>query len=200
MSHVLVESERLLIRRPEEEDARALERVFCDPAVMRHLGGTWTPKKVAEALREWREEWGVDNRSYGVLLKKDTSEPIGTAGFTENAIPGEPGLDLSWFVLPEHQRQGFATEITNELLRFAFDDLGAERVVAETHPENPASNRVLERLHFECLGERQHRYDYLPGFERQLLWELTRDGAAGRGGLTREGGAWLTPPRRHGGV
>jgi ribosomal-protein-alanine N-acetyltransferase len=101
---------------------------------------------------------------------------IGTAGFTEDTIPGESGLELSWFVLPEHQGQGYATEITDELLRFAFEGLGAERVVAETHPENPASNRVLEKLGFVCLGERHHKYDYLPGFETQVFWELVRGG------------------------
>jgi ribosomal-protein-alanine N-acetyltransferase len=180
---VLVESDRLLIRRPEEGDGGGLERLFCDPAMMRHLGGTWTADKVADALQEWREGWGVDNCWYGVLMRKDALGAIGTAGFTENTIPGEAGLELSWFVVPEHQRQGFATEITDELLRFAFDGLGAERVVAETHPGNPASNRVLEKLRFVCLGERRHTYDYLPGFDRQVLWELT--GASWRQGAPR---------------
>ena len=172
---VLVESQRQLIRRPEAGDCRSLERVFCDPAMMRYLGGAWTASKVAEALQEWREDWGVDKRWCGILQRKDTLQAIGTAGITENTIPGEPGLELSWFVLPEHQRQGFASEITEELLRFAFDGLGAERVVAETHPDNPASNRVLEKLGFKCLGERHHSYDYLPGFDAQVLWEATRE-------------------------
>jgi RimJ/RimL family protein N-acetyltransferase len=142
---------------------------------MHFLGGAWTPDQVARALQEWREDWGIDNRWYGILLTKDTGEPIGTAGITEDTIPGEPGLELSWFVLPGYQRQGYATEITVELLRFAFDELGAERVLAETHPQNPGSNRLLEKLDFECLGERYHQYDYLPGFETQVLWGLTRE-------------------------
>ena len=184
---VLVESDRQLIRRPEEGDRRGLERVFCDPVMMRYLGSAWTTNKVAEALQEWHDDWGVDNRWYGVLLRKGTLEAIGAAGVMENTIPGEPGLELSWFVLPEHQRQGFATEITHELLHFAFDGLGAERVVAETHPENPASNRVLEKLRFQCLGERRHSYDYLPGFDTQVLWELTR-------GSWRQGTSWASRP------
>lgn len=142
--------------------------------MMRYLGGTWNPEQVAESLQEWRREWGINNRWYGVLLRKDTLEIIGTAGFTENTIPGEPGLELSWFVLPEYQKQGFECEITNELLHFAFDILGAERGLAETHPENLTVNRVLKKLGFQCLGERHHSYDYLPGFETQALWELTR--------------------------
>lgn len=174
MGNILVESERVLIRRPEEGDARILERIFCDPEMMRYLGGPWTPEKVTEALREWQEEWGVENRWYGILQRKDNGEPIGTAGITENTVSDEPGLELSWFVVPGQQRQGFSTEITRALLVFAFEGLGAERVVAETHPDNPASNGVLEKLCFECLGERHHSYDYLPGFETQVLWALNR--------------------------
>ena len=104
-------------------------------------------------------------------------------------------------MLPEHQRQGFATEITHELLRFAFDDVGAERVLAETHPDNPASNSVLEKLGFECLGERRHTYDHLPGFEAQVLWGTTR-GSWRRGPLRRldlqDGEPEVDAPRRSG--
>jgi len=175
MDDTLVESGRLLIRRFEEKDGPFLERVFCDPGMMRYLGSAWDAPKVMEALQEWRADWGIENRWYGMLVKKDTLEPVGTAGITENTIPDEPGLELSWFVLPEHQRQGFASEITQSLLGFAFSHLKAARLVAETHPQNPASNRVLEKLGFVCLGERRHTYDDLPGFDVQVLWELTRE-------------------------
>jgi len=173
VTDILVESDRLLARRPEVGDGPALERVFCDALMMRYLGGAWTPDQVEAALQEWRQDWGVDSRWSGVLVKKDTLESLGTAGITKDTIPGEPGLELSWFVVPEHQRQGLATEITRELLHFAFDGLGADRVVAETHPENPGANGILDKLGFACLGEQRHTYDYLPGFETQVLWELT---------------------------
>lgn len=176
MENILLKSNKLLLRRPEVEDQTSLERVFCDPQMMRYLGGeVWDSVKVTEVIQEWHDDWGVERRWSGVLVKRDTQEVIGTAGLTENTLTDEAGFELSWFVLPEHQKQGFASEITSTLLRFAFDNLGAERVVAETHPENPASNRVLEKLDFECLGERHHKYDDLPGFETQVLWAMSRE-------------------------
>jgi RimJ/RimL family protein N-acetyltransferase len=170
---ILLESSRLLLRRPESADLPSLERVFCDAGMMRYLGAPWTPEYVAEVCAEWHTDWGVEQRWSGVLIKKDTLEMVGTAGLTRDTIPGEAGFELSWFVLPEHQRQGFAAEITAELLRFAFTKLGAGRVVAETHPENRAAQRVLEKLGGVCRGERRHHYNDLPGFGTQALWEFT---------------------------
>jgi RimJ/RimL family protein N-acetyltransferase len=91
-----------------------------------------------------------------------------------NTHPDEPGLEFSWFIVPEQQKRGYATEITQGILEFAFEYLNIDRAFAETHPENVASNRVLEKLGFVNMGERHHKYDYLPGFEEQVLWEYMR--------------------------
>ncbi|HNT78115.1 MAG TPA: GNAT family N-acetyltransferase [Anaerolineae bacterium] len=170
----LLDSPRLLLRRIEAEDQPLLERLFCDADMMRYLGEPWTPEQVKETLHEWREAWGSRDYRYGVLIRKDTAAAIGIAGFAADTHPEEPGLELSWFIVPEQQKRGYATEITQAILEYAFDFLAVERVFAETHPKNIASNRVLEKLHFVNAGERRHTYDYLPGFERQVVWEYTR--------------------------
>lgn len=172
--NILLESIRLVLRRVEEEDQAVLARLFCDVEMMHYLGGTWSLDQVRQTLQEWHDEWGINNYWYGTLVRKDTSEAIGIAGFTENTNPDEPGLEVSWFIVPEQQRKGFATEITRGILEFAFEHQRRERVFAETHPENIAANRVLEKLGFINLGERSHTYDFLPGFERQVIWEYRR--------------------------
>ena len=171
---VLTETDRLLIRRFEAGDEQLLARIFCDPGMMRYLGGPWDAPQLAEALQEWRGDWGVANRWHGMLVRKDTAQAVGTAGIAADTLRDEPGVELTWFVLPEHQGRGYAGEISRALLRLAFDGLGAERVVAETHPDNPAANRLLHRLGFTCLGERRYQYEDLPGFDRQAVWALTR--------------------------
>jgi RimJ/RimL family protein N-acetyltransferase len=170
-AEVLVESSRLFLRRPAESDLPLFERVFCSADMMRFLGQTWTAAECAATLDEWRDAWGGDRLWCGVLVKKQGGETIGTAGLTSDTVDGEPGLELSWFVLPDHQRQGYATEIGERLLRYAFQESGATRVLAETHPDNVAAGGVLKRLGFRSLGERRQEYDHLPGCTRWVVWE-----------------------------
>jgi len=170
---ILFETSRLQLRRVEENDRDLFLSLFCDAEMMRYLGGTWTVELAEETLREWRDEWEKNNYYYGVIELKQSGESVGIAGITENTNPEEPGIEFSWFVLPEHQKKGYASEITQDLLKFVFSVLKKERLFAETHPENAASNRVLQKLGFKNAGERNHHYGSLPGFERQVLWEYT---------------------------
>ncbi len=172
LSEKIFETSRLILRRVEEGDRNLFVRLFCDEDMMRFLGGTWAVDLTEETLKEWREEWGKQNYYYGVIQLIGEGTAVGIAGFTEDTNPDEPGLEFSWFVLPEHQQRGYASEITGGMMTYVFEVLKKERLFAETHPDNNASNRVLEKLGFKNAGERQHQYDSLPGFERQVLWEI----------------------------
>lgn len=155
----------------EESDRELFVHLFCDADMMSYLGGTWTVELTEETLQEWCQAWGKQNYYYGVIQVKGEGVSVGIAGFTEDTNPDEPGLEFSWFVLPEHQRRGYASEITRGMMKYVFEVLKKDRLFAETHPDNGASNRVLEKLGFTNSGERTHHYDSLPGFERQVLWE-----------------------------
>lgn len=45
MTTILLETTRLLLRCPEKSDQQELERFFCNPHLMRYLGGLWIPKQ-----------------------------------------------------------------------------------------------------------------------------------------------------------
>ena len=55
-------------------------------------------------------------------------------------------LELGWVFAREHRGQGYATEAAAALLAFAFDEVGAHRVIARMDPANIASGRVAERI------------------------------------------------------
>ena len=173
-SEILLETKKLLLRRVAEDDRHLFLRLFCDSSMMKYLGDVWTEETALDTLKEWQSEWGINNYYYGVVVRKSDGMPIGVAGITEDTNPEEKGIEFAWFVLPEYQGMGYATEITRAIMKFVFEDLQRERLFGETHPENAASNRVLEKLGFTLKGEYQRKIDYLPEFDRQVIWEFMR--------------------------
>lgn len=171
---ILFTTPRLTFRRIMDADLPLLESIFTDPGLMHYLGQPWTAAETRETLLEWQAEWGRDHYYYGILIERDTGQPVGAAGFTVDTHPDEPGLELAWFILPACQGRGYAAEMTAAVLRYAFTRTSVERVLAENHPDNAPAARVLQKTGFTCLGERRQVYDYLPAFDRQTLWQYIR--------------------------
>ncbi len=98
----------------------------------------------------------IDNRLDGnydfmALYKKDTNEYIGEAGiigYNSNANRCVIGYNL----LPQFWNQGYATEITNYIVKYAFESLGFERIEALALQLNIASCKVLEKSGFLLEG------------------------------------------------
>jgi RimJ/RimL family protein N-acetyltransferase len=55
-------------------------------------------------------------------------------------------IEVSYALLPENQGRGYATEAVQIALRYAFDQMGLRRVVAETQSLNARSVALLQRI------------------------------------------------------
>jgi RimJ/RimL family protein N-acetyltransferase len=56
------------------------------------------------------------------------------------------GGEIGYIVHPDHQGNGYATEMARELLRAGFEEAGLHRLIARCEPRNTASAAVMERL------------------------------------------------------
>jgi RimJ/RimL family protein N-acetyltransferase len=60
--------------------------------------------------------------------------------------PNDPGVaDLGYRLLRRHWRKGLATAGARELVRYGFDDVGLDRIIAQTLSVNARSRAVMER-------------------------------------------------------
>ncbi len=62
-------------------------------------------------------------------------------------------FEIGYWVRSDETRKGYATEVTNALLHYAFNQLAANRVYICHDSENNGSRRVIEKLGFEKEGE-----------------------------------------------
>jgi len=90
---------------------------------------------------------------------------VGSAGYRGPPSP-DGTVEVGYGIVPEYQRQGYASETVRGLLAHAFAVPSVRRAIAETLPELTPSIGVLRKCGFRLVGDGSE-----PGVVR---FELTR--------------------------
>lgn len=146
MSDFLVETPRLRMRNWQADDRPAFARMVADAEMMRYLsaGRAWREDEIDEFFARQARHYAKHGFCMGALVLKETDEVIGVAGLQPLDIERE--FELGWWVWKAHWGNGYATEAGQGLVRYGFEVLGLERLVAVIEPGNAASIRVAENI------------------------------------------------------
>jgi len=179
--HIVVETERLLLRRFTDADAGPLAALYGDPRVMRFV--TMQPPTVEEvaatALPEYLREYQdlPDGLGSFAAIEKETGQMAGRFSLKPASSYGlTGGTELGYRLYPAFWGRGLATEGARALIGSAFERLHLDRIVATTMADNTGSWRVLEK----CGLRRVRTFYYedahlMPGAEHgDFVYELTR--------------------------
>lgn len=175
---ILLETDRLVLRRFTEDDVDHLHDLNGDPDVMWFLnGGEPTPR---EEVRDGIIPYFLgfyqqfDGLGFWAVEAKATGDFLGWFHFR----PTEDGsIDLGYRLRKTAWNKGYATEGSRALIHKGFADLGVQRVVAHTMTVNQASRRVLEKSGL-VLVRTYHSDDApdIPGAEQgEVEYALTRE-------------------------
>ena len=141
-------------------DAEALLALAGDAEVMRHVGdgSVWETFERAE-LWMGRVTAAYSEQGYGryAVVEKESGRVVGSCGFGK--AHGPAGVDFGYVFARSVWGRGYATEAGRACLRYGFEQVGFEEVIADTDIENHASRRVLEKLGFEFRGVVYHEFD-----------------------------------------
>jgi ribosomal-protein-alanine N-acetyltransferase len=143
----VLESERLLLRHWRDADVGPWVAMCADPRVMEFLPPYREGQAEAVAARA-RERLAENGYGWWALEVKGVAPFAGVISL--QMVPFEaaftPALEVGWRLAYEHWGQGYATEGAALALRFAFDVLERDDVVAITTARNVRSQRVMQRL------------------------------------------------------
>lgn len=140
----MLETRRLTLRAMEMQDFPCLDGIVNGPGGS-GVGGpqprdeTWFDFAQMMATWTWRGHgW------WTVCTHDDTTEALGFAGI--GFEPGDQEPELGYMFAQKAQRQGYATEVGQAVLRFARTHLGLKTLVSYINPDNTRSIAVAERL------------------------------------------------------
>lgn len=132
----------------------------------------WPPEHWDAGVLRWlleaarRPDFNPAWPGFYVLLAGDPNpQLIGTAGF--KTPPDDHGVvELGYGIVASRQRRGYATEMVQGMIRYAWMHPRAQRVDAETFPDHTASLGVMRKAGMAPLG---------PGLEAGTVrWGVAR--------------------------
>ena len=143
---MILQTKRLILRPWSENDAEELYKYASDPEVGPPAG--WPPHTSAENSREIIRTVLSAPETYAVCLKEN-GKPIGSVGLHRNDLAEKDDeYELGYWIGKPFWGQGLIPEASRELLRYAFEDLGMNRIWCGYYDGNEKSRRVQEKLGF----------------------------------------------------
>ena len=145
---IILETERLILRRQVITDLDALWALYCDPDITRYIPDA--PRTYAEARQEL--EWHMNGHprypqlGLWATVFKATGKFIGRCGLLPWTIEGRQEVEVAYTLAQEYWGQGLATEAAIGILRYGFEQLHLERLICLIDPANHASRRVAEKI------------------------------------------------------
>lgn len=148
----LIETERLLLRELQPDDAEEYFTYFSDNKVTRFWGYE-SPKDVKTVTSTFVRFSNAFKRKemivWGISVK-ESNKIIGTC-ILGNFVRGSMA-NISYNLSKDHWKKGIMKETLDAIIPFGFNDLGLHRIQAMVMPENDASISLLNKHNFRREG------------------------------------------------
>ncbi len=148
-----ITTNRLTLRPVALEDAQFMVKLLNDESFIRFSGdrNIRTAEHAITYLQNLIEKNRISGDRLLVVNLLDEDRPIGICSLLKRA--GLDAPDIGFALLPEFRGSGYAFETASATITYANTELGIERIVAITSPENVASISLLKKLGL-CLDSK----------------------------------------------
>jgi [ribosomal protein S5]-alanine N-acetyltransferase len=147
---VILETERLRLRRFTFADTDALLAVLGDPVAMEFYPAPYDRQGVEAWIAKNLERYQRDGHGLWAMVLKNSGEVIGDCGCSLQEVEGRNHIEIGYHVRHNLWGLGYATEAARACKDYAFGMLGAQRVISIIRPENIRSRRVAEKNGMRC--------------------------------------------------
>ena len=140
-----IETARLKFRPFTLDDVDDIHQMWTHPDVRKYLcdDKIIARDRVVSVVEESIASFQNNRFGLWAVFLREQEILVGFGGFWYFYTP--PQLELMYGVAPEYWNQGFATEIAQATIKYGFEQLGFERIMASADAPNLASLRVMQK-------------------------------------------------------
>lgn len=156
---MIIETERLILRKMDNGDYSALCKILQDEDVMYAYEHAFSDDEVDEWLKKQLVRYETDGIGLWAVVLKENGEVIGQCGLTKQLWWGENVVEVGYLFIKDFWHKGYATEAAVACKDYAFNRLGEKRVYSIIRDLNLPSRRVALRNGMKVCGV-QVKYYY----------------------------------------
>lgn len=147
----MIETTRLLLRPFTPDDLDSFAALNADPEVMRYIGDGKPQSKDQTEMRlnAVLDHWKQHGFGLFTAIEKASGDFVGFCGLKYLDTSSE--IEVGYRLAKKFWGRGLATEGARASLRYGFETLGLDRIVAVAQPANTASCRVIEKIGLRYL-------------------------------------------------
>jgi ribosomal-protein-alanine N-acetyltransferase len=139
------ETHRLKAERLSPDNTPFLHELHADIHVMATLGGVRSESRNQAWIEEKQQHW--DKHGFGLYVFFDvTGNFVGRGGLHHIEIEGKADVELYYAIAHDKWGQGYATELSQGILKIGFASLKLRSIIAFTLQTNLASQRVMQKI------------------------------------------------------
>ena len=142
---LVLETQRLRLRRFRDEDANAVFAIIGDRVAMQFYPKTFNREDAKQWVARNQRRYRDDGYGLFAVTLKDNEEVIGDCGIIKQDVEGETAMEVGYHFRRDQWGRGYATEAARACMGLAFDAFEADKVISLIRPENVPSRRVAER-------------------------------------------------------
>lgn len=154
---IFAETERLVLREWTHADIPPFAAINSNPDVMRYYPDVLTESETEAFYDRIQAEFERMGWGLHAVELKSTGVFIGYVGLHEIGFDADftPGIEIGWRLDAGYHNQGYATEAAIKVLELARR-MALEKVYSFTAVVNKPSERVMQKIGMEKLGEFDH--------------------------------------------
>jgi RimJ/RimL family protein N-acetyltransferase len=148
MTGPILETARLILRPPIQEDFDGFVAMGGEAETMRYLGGVKPPDAIWRQMATLAGAWSLLGFSMFSVIEKGSGRWIGRLGpWRPGGESGNwPGAEVGWGLRASAMGKGYAQEGATAAIDWAFDTLGWDHVIHCIDKDNAASIALALRL------------------------------------------------------
>ncbi|RKS02498.1 GNAT family N-acetyltransferase [Flavobacterium sp. 102] len=144
-----IETERLLLRRIDQNDVEEVLALRGNPETMKYIPRPLAKTKEEALVHIAMIEKKIENNTginWGITIK-GSNKIIGIIGHYR-IQPENHRAEIGYMSLPEYNGKGYITEAIKAVVEYGFEQMNLHSIEAVIDPGNTASERVLQKNGF----------------------------------------------------